>query len=107
MIDDLDDLLDDNVPMTKPTTVAQRNKSAAIGRFGGNTKKDDDLDDLGDSFNFDDIGGMGGNSKPVANKKGSMSFGGGLSSAQNKYSRPANEKNDDSFFGVGKKPMAK
>ena len=76
-MDDLDDLLDDNVPMQKATTtVAQRNKSAAMGRFGSGASKKDDLDDLGDSFNFDDIGGVSGSKPTAAAKKGSMSFGG-------------------------------
>lgn len=56
---DLDDLLDDapsKQPATKATT-AQRHTSSAIGRFGGGggKKAGADLDDLGDSFNFDDI----------------------------------------------------
>ena len=82
MFGDLDDLMDDSVPVTKKTpTVAARNKSASIGRFSGADKKDD-LDDLGDSFNFDDIGA----NKPAAGgaRKGSMSVGGvhtGMSSA--------------------------
>ena len=46
--------------------MAQRNKSSAMNKFGGGNKKaGDDLDDLGDSFNFDEVLGVGG-SKPTA-----------------------------------------
>ena len=55
-MDDLDDLIDD-VMNSKPTTTAQRHKSSAMGKFGA---KKDDLDDLGDSFNFDEVLGVGG-----------------------------------------------
>ena len=63
---DLDDLFDDDVPAKQ--TVAQRHKSSAVGKFsgGGAAKKiSDDLDDLGDSFNFDEELAVGG-SKPTA-----------------------------------------
>ena len=37
-----------------------------MNKFGGGNKKaGDDLDDLGDSFNFDEVLGVGG-SKPTA-----------------------------------------
>ena len=63
MLDDLDDLFDDEVPAKQ--TVAAKNKSSAMNKFGGGaTKKDDDLDDLGDSFNFDEVLGVGGD-KPT------------------------------------------
>ena len=56
---DLDDLFDDDVPAKQ--TVAQRHN-----KFGGGAAKkvSDDLDDLGDSFNFDEVLGLGG-SKPT------------------------------------------
>ena len=64
---DLDDLFDDDVPTKQ--TVAQKHKSSAINKFGGaaggSKKLADDLDDLGDSFNFDEVLGVGG-SKPTA-----------------------------------------
>ena len=74
---DLDDLFDEE-PTTKPTTTAQRHKSAAVGRFGA-AKKGNDLDDLGDSFNFDEIlgGGPKANNNPPPRKD---TFGGGGSS---------------------------
>ena len=67
-MDDLDDLIDD-VMGSKPTTTAQRHKSSAMGKFGA---KKDDLDDLGDSFNFDEVLGVGGQpKKPTMAKSGS------------------------------------
>ena len=46
--------------------MAQRHKSSAVNKFGGGAaakKVSDDLDD--DSFNFEDVLGVGG-SKPTA-----------------------------------------
>lgn len=55
---DLDDLFDDDVPAKQ--TVAARNKSSAMNRFGGGDAKKVSDDDLGDSFNFDEVLGVGG-----------------------------------------------
>lgn len=106
MLDDLDDLFDDDVPTKQ--TVAQRNTSSVVNKFGGGVAKkaSDDLDGLGDSFNFDEVLGVGG-SKPSAQQKQS-SFGGGnytgLSSAKNTSKPPTRMDNsgDDTFFGVGR-----
>jgi len=70
--------------------------------------KKDESDDLGDSYDFDDVKPA---SKPKGASRGAMSFGGihtGMSSAQN--SRPPlrnDDHNDDSFFGIGKGPTKK
>ena len=100
---DLDDLMDDAAPPGKSTTtVAQRHRSPALGRFGGGAKKDD-LDDLGDSFDFDNAKNA---SKPASGTRGGMSFGGihtGMSSAQNARAPLRNDDApEDTFFGVGK-----
>jgi len=82
--------------------VASRHKSAAVGRFGA-AKKGADLDDLGDSLDFDNI--LGGGSK--ASKPGAFGGSGGANagvvSSSTKNTRPPQRMqfgNDDSLFGV-------
>mmetsp|Transcript_72 Transcript_72/g.136 ORF Transcript_72/g.136 Transcript_72/m.136 type:complete len:84 (+) Transcript_72:1-252(+) len=72
---DLDDLLED--APTRPTkshTTAQRHTSAAVGRFAAG-KKGADLDDLGDSFNFDDV--IGSDPAPSKAPAKQTTFGAG------------------------------
>ena len=95
---DLDDLLEDARPARgKPSTTAQRHTSAAMGRFApGAGKKGADLDDLGDSFNFDDV--MGSDPVPKGPQK-QTTFGGGASGIGGKPPKTYDD-NDDSFFGA-------
>ena len=75
-----------------------------MGRFGASKK--DDLDDLGDSFNFDDIMG-GGVGKPVKAppvKQQTFGIGGANSGRSGSMSRlppPTADDNDNSMFGLG------
>ena len=105
---DLDDLLEDQPtgykPSAKPTT-AQRHTSAAVGKFGGGKKAGADLDDLGDSFNFDDVLGGGGSKAPAPHRSTTFGAGGANSGVGSTKAGAITSKkmdDDDSFFGVGR-----
>ena len=91
--------------------MAQRHKSAALGRFAAG-KKDDDSGDLGDSLDFDNI--LGGNKKSGASKPASgFGAGGanfGIMSNSTKNTKPPQRfsaENDDSLFGIGSASASK